>query len=112
MSKERARRRAERLATAARTQAKAAQRERERVAAHRRRQARRATVHRLVPRLPGGRYSRRTREQRVGMVMVIVTVGALALLLFDSWTVRIAVMISTLLATPVLATAVLGRSHR
>jgi hypothetical protein len=112
VSKERARRRAERLAASARAQAEAAQRERERVAARRRRQARRAAVHRLVPRLPGSRYSRRTREQRVGMVMVIVAVGALAVLLFDSWTVRIAVMIGTLLATPVVTTAFLGRSNR
>jgi hypothetical protein len=112
VSKERARRRAERLAVAARTQAEAAQRERERVAARKRRQARRAAVRRLMPRLPGSAYSRRTREQRVGMVMVIVAVGALALLLFDSWTVRVAIFVVTLLATPVVATAFLGRSSR
>jgi len=112
VSKERARRRAERLAAAARTQAEAVRRERARVAARRRRRARRAALRRLVPRLPSGGYSRRTREQRVGMMMVIVAVGVLALLLFDSWTVRVAVLVGTLLATPVVATAVLGRSNR
>jgi Flp pilus assembly protein TadB len=112
VSKERARRRAERLAATARTQAEAARRERQQVAARRRRQARRAAIRRLVPRLPGGGYSRRTREQRVGMVMVIVAVGGLALLLFDSWPVRVAVIVGTLLAAPVVATAVLGRGSR
>ena len=112
MSKERARRRAERLAVAARAHADAVRRERERVAARKRRQARRAAIRRLLPRLPGSAYSRRTREQRVGMVMVIVAVGALALLLFDSWPPRVAVWVVTLLATPVVATAILGRSNR
>lgn len=112
MSKERARRRAERLALAAQAQADAVRLDRQRVEARRRRQARRAALRRLVPRLPGGAYSRRTREQRVGTVMVIVAVAVLALLLFDSWTVRIAVLTVTLLATPVVATAVLGRGSR
>jgi len=112
VSKERARRRAERLATAARNQADAVRLERERVAARRRRQARRAALRRLVPRLPGGTFSRRTREQRVSIAMVVAAVAMLALLLFDSWTVRIAVLVVTLLATPVLATAFLGRSSR
>jgi Flp pilus assembly protein TadB len=112
MSKERARRRAERLAAAARARAEAERADRERVAARQRRQARRAALRRLVPRLPGGGYSRRTREQRVGMVMVLVAVGVLALLLFDSWTVRVAVLVGTLLAMPVLAVAALGRGQR
>lgn len=112
MSKERARRRAERQAAATRAQAEAARRDRARVELRRRRLARRAAVRRLVPRLPGRGYSRRTREQRVSMVMVIVSVGVLAWLLFDSWTLRVAVLVVTLMATPVLATAVLGRSHR
>jgi len=112
VSKERARRRAERLAAAARASAAAANRERRHLAARRRRQARRAALRRLVPRLPRRGYSRRTREQRVGIVMVIVAVGGLALLLFDSWPVRVAVFVVTLLATPVLAVAVLGRGSR
>jgi Flp pilus assembly protein TadB len=112
MSKERARRRAERLALSAQAQAEAAQLERERVATRRRRQARRAAVRRLIPRTPVGAYSRRTREQRVSMIMIVVAIGVLALLLFDSWTVRIAVMAVTLLAAPVVSTAVLGRGSR
>jgi Flp pilus assembly protein TadB len=112
VSKERAKRRAERLTAAARTQAEAAQRERKRVDARRRRRARRAAVRRLVPRVPRGGYSRRTREQRVGTAMVIVAIGGLAWLLFDSWSVRIAVLVGTLLAAPVVATAFLGRSSR
>ncbi len=112
MSKERARRRAERLAAAARSQAEAARRDRAQVDSRRRRQARRAALRKLVPRLPGRGYSRRTREQRVGVVMIIICVAVLAWLLFDSWTLRVAVLIVTALATPVLATAFLGRSHR
>ena len=112
MSKERARRRAERLAVAAKARADAAQRDRQRVEARKRRQARRAAVRRLVPRLPRRGYSRRTREQQVGMIMVIVAVGVLVWLLFGSWTVRIAVLVGMLLATPVVATALFGRSSR
>jgi Flp pilus assembly protein TadB len=112
MSKERARRRAERLAAAAKAQAEAAQRDRTRTEAHRRRQARRAALRRFVPHLPRRGFSRRTREQRVGIGMTLVCVGVLAWLLFDSWTLRVAVVAVALLATPVFATAVLGRSHR
>jgi Flp pilus assembly protein TadB len=112
VSKERARRRAERLAAAARAQAEATRLERRRVAARKRRQARRAAIRRLLPRLPRRGYSRRTREQRLGMAMVIVAVGGLALLLFDSWPVRVAVFAGTLLAAPVVATALLGRGSR
>jgi Flp pilus assembly protein TadB len=112
VSRERARRRAEREAAAAQAKALAQRREQERQAARRRRQARRAALRSLVPRLPGRGYSRRTREQRVGVVMAIVVVFVLAYLLLDSWPVRIGVAVITLLATPVVATALLGRPNR
>jgi Flp pilus assembly protein TadB len=112
VSKDRARRRADRLAAAARSRADAIKREKAQVDARRRRQARRAAVRRLVPWRPRSGYSRRTREQRVGVVMIIVCVAVLAWLLFDSWTLRIAVLAVTRLATPVRSTAFLGRSHR
>ncbi|HEY0639667.1 MAG TPA: hypothetical protein VGD67_18625, partial [Pseudonocardiaceae bacterium] len=80
--------------------------------ARRRKQARRAALRGLVAWTPRRAYSRRTREQRVAIVMVIASIVALTLLLFDSWTVRVAIFALTLLATPVVSTAVLGRSNR
>jgi hypothetical protein len=112
VSRERARRRAEREAAAAQARAQALHREQQRLDARRRRQARRAALRTVVPRLPGWSYSRRTREQRVGVVMVIVAVFVLSYLLLDSWPVRVGVAVITLLATPVIATALLGRPNR
>lgn len=58
------------------------------------------------------RYSRRTRAQRATIILVTLAVLALVWFLADDWGVRIAVSLVAVVATPALATLVLGRSNR
>jgi NhaP-type Na+/H+ or K+/H+ antiporter len=58
------------------------------------------------------RWSRRTRQQRAAVVLVLFGIGLLTYLLVDSWSVRVAVLLGALLATPALVTMALDRSTR
>jgi len=106
MSKERARRRAERLAAA---QAVRERRER----ASRRRAGLRSMVRAVTPRLPDRRtgqlFARRSRAQRAGIT--VVTGGALALiwLLGDSFATKLAISVVVLVAAPALIVLTLDR---
>ncbi|GAB2950899.1 hypothetical protein GCM10027280_44220 [Micromonospora polyrhachis] len=106
MSKERARRRAARLAEAERDRVRRARR----VA---RRQRRRALVHRLTPRLPrrrtGRLFARRSRGERAGVV-VLSLAGLLAIwLLIDSLALRLMSIVLMLLVLPAVVVIALGR---
>jgi Flp pilus assembly protein TadB len=109
VSKERAQRRAVREAETARKIAETDARNARRNAARRRRDQRRRTVRRLTHRQ---RWSRRTRTQRATTVLVLAGIGVLTYLLVDDWSVRIAVALVALLATPAVVTMVLDRSTR
>lgn len=103
MSKERARRRAERLAVLEKEKAVRARR----VA---RRQWRRAFVRRLTPRRAGrGRLYRRSRGERVGIVLLpLVAIAAVWIFLPDQ-ALRIVLTIVIVLAVPALVVLVLGK---
>jgi multisubunit Na+/H+ antiporter MnhG subunit len=58
------------------------------------------------------RWSRRTRQQRATILLVLLAVGLFTYLLVDQWTVRIAVLLVALVATPALVTMALDRSTR
>lgn len=128
MSKERARRRAEREATAATSGAETRE-QAEAVLAARpgeptRRPPRAAPTRghpratqpwwrRLFePRHGRRRFSRRTRAQRAMVVFTVVAVLGLIWLLVDDWGVRIGLSLLAVIATPALVTMALGRSHR
>jgi len=104
MSKERARRRTERLAVLEKEKAARARK----VA---RRQRRRAVVRRLTPgRLPSsGRLHRRSRGQRIGIVVVPVAAAALVWLLVPDVPLRIVLTAMIVIAVPALVVLVLGR---
>ena len=111
MSRERARAREARLAESARRAADARARSEKRAAARRRQDRRRAAVRTVLPRR-SRRWTRRTRGQRATTVLVLAGIGLFAFLLVDSWSVRIAVMLVALLATPAVVTMLLDRSTR
>jgi len=111
VSRERARRREERLATAARRLADAQVTAGRRADARRRRQRRTDAVRTVMPRR-ARRWSRRTRAQRATVVLALVGVALLTYLLVDSWSVRVAVVLAALIATPAVVTIALGRSTR
>ncbi len=109
MSKQRARRRAERQA----------QLDRQRAARARRRQ-RQATLERLRPKLPrqlvrrrrvARMWSRRSRAQRGALLAAAGAVVVLTFLLTDSWRVRLAVLALLAIAGPAVATLALGRDR-
>jgi Flp pilus assembly protein TadB len=103
MSKERARRRAERLAVLEKEKAARARK----VA---RRLSRRATVRRLTPRLgKTGRLHRRSRTQRIGIVVVPVVAAALVWLLVPDLPLRIVLTAMIVIAVPALVVLVLGK---
>jgi len=110
VSKDRAHRRAEREADAARRVA-AAEARTARETAARRRKARRLAVLRAV-RPRGRRWSRRTRQQRATTVLALLAVCIGAYLLLDSWSLRIAVVLVALLGAPAVLTMILDRSTR
>jgi Flp pilus assembly protein TadB len=112
MSRERARRRAERVAAASRRAADAARRSARAAARRRRRERRRAALRAALPWAPGQRWSRRTRAQRAAVAGVLLAVLLLSWLVASSWTVVVAVGLAALIATPALVTLFLDRSSR
>ena len=103
MSKERARRRAERLAVL----------EKERAAHARkvaRRQRRRELVRRLTPRIRNsGRLHVRSRGQRAGIVVVPLLAAAAVWMFVPELALRIVLTTVLVLAAPALVVVVLGR---
>ncbi len=106
MSKERARRRAQRLA-----EAEAARAKRQRVAL--RRQRWRALRRRLRPRLPDRRtgrlFARRSPAQRAGISIVALVTLGFVWLGIDSLATRIALTALIVIATPALTVLVYDR---
>jgi hypothetical protein len=103
VSKERARRRAERLAVLERQKAGRARQ----VA---RRQRRRSLISSLKPRFGrDGRIYRRSRRQRVGIVVVAAVAIAAVWILIPDTALRIILTAMIILATPALVVVVLGR---
>ncbi|MGI8691667.1 MAG: hypothetical protein ACR2JK_02030 [Geodermatophilaceae bacterium] len=64
------------------------------------------------PRHGRRRFSRRTRSQRAMVVFTVLAVLALIWLLTDDLSVRIGLSLVAIVATPALVTMALGRSHR
>ena len=103
MSKERARRRAERLAVAEREKAGRARQ----VA---RRQRRHSLIDALKPRFGrDGRLYRRSRRQRIGIVVVAAVAVAAVWTLIPDPALRIILTALIVLATPAAVVVVLGR---
>ncbi|MFI7597762.1 hypothetical protein [Actinoplanes sp. NPDC049681] len=103
MSKERARRRAERLAVLEKERAARARR----VA---RRDRRRALVRSLRPQRRGsGRLYRRSRTQRAGIVVVPLLASAVIWFLVPELALRLVLITLIVLVLPALVVVVLGR---
>jgi Flp pilus assembly protein TadB len=103
MSKERARRRAEREAVLAKEKAARARR----VA---RRQSRRALVRKLTPRMGrSGTLHRRSRGERIGIVVVSLALAAMIWLFVPDLALRVVLTTVIVLALPALVVVVLGR---
>ncbi|UQU63137.1 hypothetical protein COUCH_29550 [Couchioplanes caeruleus] len=103
MSKERARRRAERLAVLEKEKAARARK----VA---RRQRRRTLVRRLTPqRRSSGRLHRRSRAQRAGIVVIPLGAAALVWFLVPELALRLVLIAMIVLVLPALVVVVLGR---
>jgi len=103
VSKERAKRRAERLAVLEREKAARAR-------AVARRQRRRVLVRRLTPRIGrSGRLYRRSRGERVGIAVVPVVAAAAIWLFVPDLGLRIVLTIVIVMALPALVVLVLGR---
>jgi len=114
MSKERARRRTARQHEAAlRAAARAAEAERRERRRARGRALRRATTDRLPGRTPVGRPTgtlARRRRTRVSLLLAtLVAVNVLVWFLRQDWAGRLAVLVVTILAAPVLAALTLPR---
>jgi Flp pilus assembly protein TadB len=104
VSKERARRRAERVAVLEKEKATRARK----VA---RRQRRRAVVRRLTPgRLPSsGRLHRRSRGQRIGIAVVPLVAAVTVWLLVPDLALRVVLTAMIVIAVPALVVLVLGK---
>jgi Flp pilus assembly protein TadB len=104
VSKERARRRAERVAVLEKEKAARARK----VA---RRQRRRAVVRRLTPgRLPSsGRLHRRSRGQRIGIAVVPLVAAVTVWLLVPDLALRVVLTAMIVIAVPALVVLVLGK---
>jgi Flp pilus assembly protein TadB len=103
VAKERARRRAERLAVLEREKAARARR----VA---RRQRRRTLVARLRPRTrKAGRLHRRSRGERIGIAVVPLLAVAVIWLLVPDLALRIVLTAMIVIAVPALVVLILGR---
>jgi Flp pilus assembly protein TadB len=106
MSKERARRRAARLAEAKRQRSA-------RAAAVARRQRRRALVRRLTPRLPDRRtgrlFARRTRVERAGIVALSLAALGVVWLVVEPLALRLALIALLVIALPALVVISLDR---
>ncbi|HYT10990.1 MAG TPA: hypothetical protein VEL73_10065 [Mycobacteriales bacterium] len=111
MSRQRARQREARRAESARRVAAARARSARQADLRRRRERWRLAVRTVLPRR-ARRWSRRTRAQRATVLLALAGIGLLAYLLLDTWSLRIAVMLAALLATPALVTIALDRSTR
>jgi hypothetical protein len=114
MSKERARRRAAREHEAAlRTSARAAEAERRERRAARTRAVRRVTTDRVRRRAPVGRatgtLARRRRAQRSTLLAGLVALNVLVWFLTPDWAARLAALVVSVLAAPVLATLLMPR---
>jgi Flp pilus assembly protein TadB len=113
MSKERARRRAEREAETALLAAARAERE----AGAARRRERRRRLKALLPRpvrhaRQSGIRARRRRTQNAGVLVLFLAVQAAAWLFFPSWTARFAVLALSVLFLPVFVTLAFDRRGR
>jgi Flp pilus assembly protein TadB len=114
MSKERARRRAEREREAAiRAAARAAQHERRERRAARARVARRVTLDRM-PRLapagrPSGRLAHRRRLQVWAVIALLALVNVVVWVVRPDWPSRFAALVVSVLAAPVLVTLLVPR---
>ena len=99
MSKERARRRAERIAVQEREQLR-----------RDRRQRRRAAIRKLRPRKRGvGRLARYSRGQRIGIALVpLIAIAAIWVLVPDP-ALRLVLILMIVLVLPALVVVVLGR---
>jgi Flp pilus assembly protein TadB len=103
VSKERARRRAERLAVLEKEKAARARK----VA---RRQRRRAVVRRMTPKVgSSGRLHRRSRGQRIGIAVVPLLAAVLVWLLVPDLALRIVLTAMIVIAVPALVVLVLGK---
>ena len=103
MSKERARRRAERLAVLEKEKAARARRVERRL-------ARRRLVRRLKPRKrSSGRLYRRSRGQRMGIVLVPVVAAVAIWVLIPDLALRLVLIAMIVLAVPASVVVVLGR---
>ncbi|MGK5684556.1 hypothetical protein [Actinoplanes sp. URMC 104] len=103
MSKERARRRAERLAVQEKQKAARARK----VA---RRQRRRAVLRRLTPRTRNaGRLHRRSRSERIGIVLLPLAAAAAVWLFVPELGLRIVLTTLLVLSAPALVVVILGR---
>jgi hypothetical protein len=100
MSKERARRRAERLAVLEK-----------KLQNEKRRARRRAAMRKLRPPRVGrsGRLYRRSRRQRIGIVVVPLAAAALIWLLVPDMALRVVLTAVIIVALPALVVVVLGR---
>ncbi|MEO3812887.1 hypothetical protein ABGB17_28125 [Sphaerisporangium sp. B11E5] len=110
MSKERARRRAEREAERARQAARRAEKDARRA----RWRGRRERLAGLAPRpvrvaRQGGVLARRRRVQNAVMVVLFLLVQAGAWLLLSGWAARLGVLVLSLLVFPVLVTVAFDR---
>ena len=109
MSKERARRRAEREREAAVVAAA-------RAAEAERRERREARVRSVTSRLPqrrrgpSGILAERRRKQNGALVAILVALNVLVWILSDDWALRLAAAVVSLLAPPVLHTLLFRRS--
>jgi hypothetical protein len=72
----------------------------------------RVTIRSALPWLPGQRWSRRTRTQRAAVVGVLIGILIITWLVTPSWSIRIAVLLAAVVATPALVTFFLDRSTR
>ena len=114
MSRERSRRRAARdHESALRASARAAEAERRERRASRSRAVRRVTTDRLPGRTPVGRptgtLARRRRTHRSLLLAGLVVVNVLVWVLSPDWALRLAALVVSVLAAPVLATLLLPR---
>jgi Flp pilus assembly protein TadB len=114
MSKERARRRAEREREAAiRSAARAAQQERRERRAARARVARRVTIDRMPRLAPAGRPvgpgAHRRRVQVSLVLALLVAVNVLVWVVRPDWPSRFAALVVSILAAPVLVTLLVPR---
>jgi hypothetical protein len=109
VSKERARRRVEReQAAAVLAAARAAEAERKR----RRDQRVRAVTSRLPrpPKRPTGLLAQRRRRENGALLAALVALNVLVWIFFGDWAIRLAALVVSLLAAPVLHTLMFRRS--